>query len=427
MKIAIITAGGAGMFCGSCMQDNTLAKTLRHAGHDAVLIPTYTPIRVDETDNSSNQVFMGGINVYLDSAVPGWNKVPRWLNGWLDRPSVISALTRLRPATEASKLGSLTVDMLAGSAGPQRREVHELCNYLCEQLQPDLIIFSNALLSGILTELKPRFTGKIICLFQGDDIFLQDLTDPWQGRALDLIHHNCQLFDGFLTHSEYYRDFICEYVNLQQNDFRIIPLTIDSDSVNLPPKKQTEQSEHLTTIGYFARICPQKGIHRFLDCADRVLHVDGSFRFVISGYLPDENRRRFLDHMNDVRKRHSEDKIQWQEGPDSRDDKFRLLSTFDALCVPTEYREPKGLYVLEAGLAGVPSIVPAHGAFPELIRKLGHGRLFDPNDTDALDSVIQSQTTTLANDLPAAVTQHHGLESTAEQISNVLQEFVSSE
>ena len=32
MKIAIITAGGAGMFCGSCMQDNTLARALRLAG-----------------------------------------------------------------------------------------------------------------------------------------------------------------------------------------------------------------------------------------------------------------------------------------------------------------------------------------------------------------------------------------------------------
>lgn len=69
MKIAIITAGGAGMFCGSCMQDNTLVRTLRMAGEDAVLVPTYTPIRVDEDDVSVDRVFMGGINVYLSSVV----------------------------------------------------------------------------------------------------------------------------------------------------------------------------------------------------------------------------------------------------------------------------------------------------------------------------------------------------------------------
>ncbi len=79
MKLAMITAGGAGMFCGSCMQDNTLVRSLRLCGVDALLIPTYTPIRVDEENASSQRVFMGGINVYLDSAIPGWSRLPGFL------------------------------------------------------------------------------------------------------------------------------------------------------------------------------------------------------------------------------------------------------------------------------------------------------------------------------------------------------------
>ena len=67
MKIAIITAGGAGMFCGSCMQDNTLVRALRMAGTDALLLPTYTPIRVDEENASDSRVFLGGINVVVAS------------------------------------------------------------------------------------------------------------------------------------------------------------------------------------------------------------------------------------------------------------------------------------------------------------------------------------------------------------------------
>src|SRR6516225_7555579 len=65
MKIATITAGAAGMYCGSCMHDNTLVAALTDLGHDALLIPTYTPIRTDETDVSQKRVFFGGINVYL--------------------------------------------------------------------------------------------------------------------------------------------------------------------------------------------------------------------------------------------------------------------------------------------------------------------------------------------------------------------------
>ncbi len=52
MQIAYITAGAAGMFCGSCMHDNTLVAALARQGHDALLVPTYTPIRTDEEDVS---------------------------------------------------------------------------------------------------------------------------------------------------------------------------------------------------------------------------------------------------------------------------------------------------------------------------------------------------------------------------------------
>ena len=44
MRIAFITAGAAGMYCGSCMRDNTLVAALNKLGHEALLVPTYTPI-----------------------------------------------------------------------------------------------------------------------------------------------------------------------------------------------------------------------------------------------------------------------------------------------------------------------------------------------------------------------------------------------
>ena len=58
MRIVYITAGAAGMYCGSCMRDNTLVRALHGLGHEALLIPTYTPITTDEPDASSRTVFM---------------------------------------------------------------------------------------------------------------------------------------------------------------------------------------------------------------------------------------------------------------------------------------------------------------------------------------------------------------------------------
>ena len=52
--------------------------------------------------------------------------------------------------------------------------------------------------------------------------------------------------------------------------------------------------------------------------------------------------------------------------------KVRFLRSLDVLSVPTTYREPKGLYVLEALANGVPVVQPRHGSFPGIDR--GHRR-----------------------------------------------------
>src|SRR5262245_56341855 len=88
--VAYLTAGGAGMYCGSCMRDNTLAVALTKLGCDVVLIPTYTPIRTDEENVSIDEVFFGGINVYLQHHVPLFRYLPRVLDRWLNRPWLIN-------------------------------------------------------------------------------------------------------------------------------------------------------------------------------------------------------------------------------------------------------------------------------------------------------------------------------------------------
>src|SRR5947209_32579 len=84
MKIAYITAGAAGMYCGSCMHDNTLVAALAAQGHDALLIPTYTPIRTDEADVSQKRVFFGGINVFLQQKLGLFRHNPWLLDRSLD-------------------------------------------------------------------------------------------------------------------------------------------------------------------------------------------------------------------------------------------------------------------------------------------------------------------------------------------------------
>lgn len=428
MKIAIITAGSAGMFCGSCMQDNTLARALRLAGHDAVLVPTYTPIRVDEEDVSSNRVFMGGVNVYLDSIVPGWSRLPRFLKSWLDRPNILRLLTRRSSATDASQLGSLTVDMLKGADGPQRDEIRQLVSWLTNELQPDMILFSNALLSGVVPSLRQVFDQPIVCLLQGDDIFLDALPEQWKQQSIDRVRDNSQHFDCLLTHSDWYAEHLSASIGLARDRFRQIPLSLDCNVPRLDPAPYTEDPKKV--IGYFARVCPEKGLDNFLDMAERLAGTDHTFHFRIAGFLPELHQKWFERRLSAVQNKIGDDRLQWLGSPATREEKFTILSSFDLLCVPSNYHEPKGIFVLEAALIGLPSLLPARGAFPEHIANLSHGWTYDPDSEGSLDAGVRAAVAAIdgrtEDNLRQTVIEKFSIDITGPQIGRLLESIWSS-
>ena len=432
MRIAIITAGGAGMFCGSCMQDNTAARALRRAGDDVILVPTYTPIRVDEENVSANRVLLGGVNVFLDTALPGWNRLPAWMTGWLNHPTMVRWFCRLGSDPDPAKLGRLTLDMLKGTAGPQQHEMRELVNYLCGELRPDVILFSNSLLSGVLSELRARFSGKILCLLQGDDIFLEALDTRWKRPVLEQLRRNCMLVDSFLTHSAYYRDFMADYLDLPKDRIRQVPLSIDTSHCDDPPgtaetRCRSESVQGTFRIGYFARICPEKGVQNLLEAAGTVLPELPRVDIGIAGYLPPRHRRWFQRRLKQAQAV-APHRIHWLDSPGSRTEKLRLISRFNLLCVPTEYHEPKGIYVLEAASVGVPALLPRHGVFPELVERLGHGMLYDPGKKDNLVAGLRHATekyATIPSGLPGQVREHFDMHATAPHLRRALAECLT--
>lgn len=383
MHIAIITAGGAGMFCGSCMHDNAWARALIAAGHRVTLIPTYTPIRVDEEDLSIDRVFFGGINVYLDSRYRPWRRLPRGLKAWLDRPGVISAITRWfgGVSNSAADLGDLTLSILDGESGPLGEAGNELAEFL-RDLNPDAVVFSNALLCGALRRLKQLYRGPVYCILQGDDVFLDELPPPVRAKVIDRISQRAAEFDGFLTHTEFYRDYIAQYLRLPVEKFRTIPLSIDASELPVPLTPRPADAPF--TVGYFARIAPEKGLHHLFSAFDihRQSHPDS--RLLIGGYLPERHTAWF----EDLRQRARDWNVEYVGSPDSLEAKREFFSRIDVLSVPTEFLEPKGLYVLEALAAGVPVAQPAHGSFPELLTRTSGGILVPPRNPVALAEAL---------------------------------------
>src|SRR5262245_52785901 len=162
MRIASVTAGAAGMYCGSCMRDNALASALNAIGHETLLLPTYTPIRVDEPDMSRGPIFFGGVNVYLRQKSRVFRWTPRWVQRLLNSRWLLKLVSRFAVSVRAEELGRLTVSMLEGAGGEQKNGVDELAAWLEHHWRPDVILLTNVLLSGVVPELKRRIGAPIV-------------------------------------------------------------------------------------------------------------------------------------------------------------------------------------------------------------------------------------------------------------------------
>src|SRR4030081_1404414 len=122
MRILQITAGAAGMYCGSCLRDNALAAELIRQRHDVILLPLYTPTLTDEPNVTQNKVFFGGISVYLEQHSAVFRHTP-WLGDKLwDSMFALKAAAKSSLSTGPRFLGEMTVSMLRGEDGHQRKE-----------------------------------------------------------------------------------------------------------------------------------------------------------------------------------------------------------------------------------------------------------------------------------------------------------------
>ncbi len=396
MQIVYLTAGAAGMYCGSCLHDNALAKALIARGHDALLVPTYTPILTDEQSVARDQLFYGGLNVYLQQVMPLARWIPRWADRFLSSPRLVGWVASKSMGTTADKLGGLTVSMLQGKHGNQGKEVDRLVDWLADEMQPDAIVFSNLLIGGAIPEIRRRVKCPIVVVLQGDDAFFDQLHQPYRDQSMELLRKLAQQVDMFLVHSRAYGLRMQERLGLRDQQWQVSPLTLDTKDFEslerVPPSR-----EKVPVVGYLARLAPEKGLHVLVDAYIQLAQQHPTARLEIAGWLGKQHhayweglQRKLSDAGLSERWRY------W--GSVDRAGKLDFLRSIDVLSVPATHFEPKGLFVLEALAAGVPVVLPDHAAFPELMERLGGGHLVPNEDTAALVRRLLA----VVSDLPAA-------------------------
>src|SRR4030095_8783855 len=97
-------------------------------------------------------------------------------------------------------------------------------------------------------------------------------------------------------------------------------------------------------------------------------------RLLAAGYLAPEHQRYLDGTARQLQSWGLHQEFEYH-GAVERTAKIEFLHSIDVLSVPSDYHEPKGLYLLEAMACGVPGVEPAHGAFPEIIERTQGGVL----------------------------------------------------
>ena len=369
------------MYCGSCLRDNALASALLARGHDVLLAPVYTPTTTDEKNVSDQHVFFGGVSVYLEQHLALFRRTPAFLDRLWDSNAVLKLASKKQIKVDPTMLGAMTVSMLKGDRGHQRKEVDKMLRWLRNLPAFDAINLPFTLLIGLARPLRDALKAPIVCTLQGEDLFLEQLPEPWRTESLDLIRHAIKDVDIFIAVSESYVDVMSRYLSIPRDKIRVVPLGINMDGHQ--PKAAKLAPPY--TVGYFGRIAPEKGLHLMVDAYRRLRTRPNvpATRLLAAGYMLDEHRGYFAGIERDIRSWGLAEQFHYA-GVTDRARKIALLQDMDVFSMPATYAEPKGFTLIEAMANGVPVVQPDHGAFPEIVRNTGGGILVRPGDAEAL-------------------------------------------
>jgi glycosyltransferase involved in cell wall biosynthesis len=253
--------------------------------------------------------------------------------------------------------------------------------WLVTEPPPDVIQLPNALLISLAKPLKRELKRPVHCTLQGEDLFLDGLAQIHRDAAVELIRENGPFVDRFTAVSEYYAEFMSTYLSIPRDKIDVVPLGMNLDGF----EKRVESSTRPFTVGYLARIAPEKGLRMLCDAYVRFRQRPGVERaqLDVAGYMASDQQGYLREAKRRLEDAGMGGEFQYR-GLLNRKEKITFLRHLDVFSVPTAYVEPKGLFLLEALACGVPVIQPNHGAFPEMLAKTSGGVLVEPGSPDRL-------------------------------------------
>lgn len=383
MHIVHIAAGAGSMYCGACARDVNLIRGLIAAGHDVQVIPLYTPLRVEgEETLPTSRIFYSGINVYLQQMLALFRLTPGALDRLFEGKALLRLVSKFAIETRAEGLGPMTISVLAGKDGFQRKELGKLLDYLAGEVRPDVVTLTNSLLSGIAPEVKRRLNVPVVCMLQGEESFVAGMPEPYPTRARELMQCNARAIELFISPGEAYARQMATYLAVPEERVRVIRAGIDGQGYAC---EQPGRSAPFT-VGYLSVITPGKGLDLLLSAFTTLVNTQGREAVLrIAGKVL--NKRYWESLQQQIHAEGLAGRVE-HLGEVDFSGKVAFLQRCSVFVFPSRIPESRGMVAMEAMAAGTPVIMPASGVLPEMHALTGGSVLFPAGDAAALTHEI---------------------------------------
>lgn len=394
MRIVHIIPGTADLYyCQNCMRDKELVTALRARGHTVTIVPLYLPLTSGGVAlvPGTVPVFYGAVTVYLSQMIPGYRHVAGFFRKWLDSRGLLERVARRTGSTRPQGLEAMTISVLEGERGAQRRELGRLVAWLRDQERPDVIHLSNALLLGLAGQLRAALKVPVVCTLQDEDSWVDEMEPALAALVWSLIADKARDIAAFLPVSHYYSDLIRQRLGHGlDTPFTVIPAGIEPSSYG-----QAHFEPERPVIGYLSRLCDAMGAGEVVEAFIRLRQRgrSGKARLRMTG----GNAAEDLPFIEGLKRRVAEaglqDAVEFLPSFEP-DERRRFLASLALMTVPVKRAEAFGLYMVEAMASGVPVVQPRLGPAPEMIEATGAGVCYPPGDREAL---VQAWETILAS------------------------------
>jgi glycosyltransferase involved in cell wall biosynthesis len=368
------------------MRDSKYLKAFKDLGHQVIKVPLYLPIFEDAHDLDEVPVFYGAVNLYLKQQFSIFRHLPSFVEHALDSKSVLEMAARKAGSTRAKGLEEMTISMLLGEDGGQKKELDKLVHWLANDARPDIVHLSNALLLGLARQIKQQLNIPVICSLQDEDVWVDAMSDQYRQKVWDLMSERGKDIDKFIAVSEFFAHEIHKRMSVPENKMQTVHLGVDTNDYS--PKNIIEKKP---VIGYLSRMCEENGLAVLVD-AFILLKKDPAYSSVklkITGGKTGDDIHFIKEQKKKIAQAGLTNDVDWVEEFEGAE-RQKFFDSVRLVSVPVLNGEAFGLYQLEAMASGIPMVQPALGAFPEIMQISGGGTIYSPNTPHELAKALAS-------------------------------------